>query len=127
MVSIILPTYNREQLVAESIHSVLQQTYGDFELLIIDDGSEDNTYEIVAAIKDERICYFKKPHTGHTSILKNFALSIAKGDLIAFNDSDDLWKKEKLAMQVELLNENKAAGFSISDVTTFKDKTILID
>lgn len=127
MVSIILPTYNRARLVAESIHSVLQQTYTDFELLIIDDGSEDNTAEIIAAIKDERIHYFKKPHTGHTSILKNFALSVAKGDLVAFIDSDDLWKKEKLAMQVELLNENKAVGFSISDVTTFKDKTILID
>ena len=127
MLSIILPTYNRAHLVAESIHSVLQQTYTDFELLIIDDGSEDDTDEIIAAIEDERIRYFKKQHTGHTSILKNFALSISKGDIIAFIDSDDLWKKEKLAMQVELLNENKTVGFSISDVTTFKDKTILID
>ena len=127
MVSIILPTYNRAQLVKESIDSVLQQTYPDFELLIIDDGSEDNTDEIIAAIGDERIHYFKKPHTGHTGVLKNFAIGIAKGDLIAFIDSDDLWKKEKLEMQVKLLNENSSVDFSISDVTTFRDDTVLID
>jgi glycosyltransferase involved in cell wall biosynthesis len=126
VVSIILPTYNRAHLVAESIESVLQQTYADFELLIIDDGSEDNTDEVVANIKDDRIRYIKKPRIGHTSILKNFALSIAKGDLIAFNDSDDLWKKEKLEKQVQLMSENKSVGFSISDVTTFRGEQILI-
>ena len=127
MVSIILPTYNRAHLIAESIRSVLEQTYSDFELLVVDDGSDDNTDTIVSAFKDERIRYFNKEHTGHTSILKNFALGVAKGDLIGFIDSDDLWKKEKLGKQVEVLNGNKTVGFSISDVTTFRDSIILID
>ncbi len=126
MVSIIIPTYNRANLIAESIHSVLQQTYTDFELLIIDDGSDDNTEEIITSLKDDRIKYFKKPHSGHTSILKNFALSIAKGELIGFNDSDDVWKKDKLLQQVELMHANSSAGFCMSDVTTFRNDIVLI-
>jgi glycosyltransferase involved in cell wall biosynthesis len=126
VVSIIIPTYNRAHLIEASIQSVLQQTYSNFELLIIDDGSEDDTHTIIASIKDDRIKYFKKEHIGHTSVLKNFALNVAKGDLIGFNDSDDIWKQDKLMQQVEIMNANPSVGFCISDVTTFRDDAILI-
>src|SRR5438105_2841101 len=92
MVSVILTTYNRAQLVLESIYSVLNQTYKELELLIIDDGSTDNTAELIADIHDPRIRYYKLPHCGRTAILKNFAIRQSKGEFIAFNDSDDTWE-----------------------------------
>lgn len=127
MVSIILPTYNRASMVMESIRSVLEQSYSNFELIIVDDGSEDETGALVASIPDPRIQYHYLPHTGYTSRLKNFALQRATGEYIAFIDSDDMWKPGKLERQIALLNENPSIGFSITDVTTFKADTILID
>src|SRR5687767_299237 len=103
MVSVILTTYNRAQLVMESIHSVLNQTYTNLELIIADDGSDDNTEELIQALPDPRIRYFKLPHTGRTAISKNFAIRQSKGTLIAFNDSDDTWVDHKLEKQVQLL------------------------
>ena len=125
-VSIILPTYNRADLIKETINSVLRQTYSNFELIIVDDGSEDDTQSIIQAITDCRISYYKMPHSGHTGRLKNFALRKSIGKYIAFIDSDDLWKEEKLEKQVSLLESNQQIGFSISDVTTFKGDKILI-
>ena len=127
MVSIILPTYNRAKLLPESIRSVLQQTFADFELLIIDDGSEDDTKEIVQAIADPRIRFFQLPHTGCTSKMKNFAIRESSGEFIAFIDSDDMWKPEKLERQIRLFAENPSIGFSITDATTFRGDEILID
>ncbi len=106
---------------------MLQQSYPHFEILLIDDGSTDETEEVVAAFDDQRIRYFKLPHSGHTGKLKNFALARASGEYVAFNDSDDVWKKEKLEKQVELLERNQEIGFCITDVTTFKGDEILID
>jgi len=126
LVSIILPTYNRAGLIKETIDSVLRQTFSNFELIIVDDGSEDNTQSIVQAINDNRISYYIMPHSGHTGRLKNFALRKSVGKYIAFIDSDDLWKEEKLGKQVSLLESNQQVGFSISDVTTFKGDEILI-
>ncbi|MBS1597817.1 MAG: glycosyltransferase family 2 protein [Bacteroidetes bacterium] len=127
MVSIILPTFNRASLVMESIQSVLEQSYRDFELIIIDDGSADDTKARINSIQDDRIRYYWFPHSGYTGRLKNFALQQAQGELIAFIDSDDMWKPGKLEQQVSLLNENPSIGFSITDVTTFKADIILID
>ena len=127
MVSIILPTYNRASLVLESIQSVLQQSYTDFELIIMDDGSDDDTKTRISSISDERIKYHQLPHSGHTGRLKNFAIQQALGEYIAFIDSDDMWKAGKLEKQMALFDENPSIGFSITDVTTFKEDTILID
>lgn len=120
MVSVILTTYNRAHLVLESICSVLNQTYADLELIIADDGSEDNTEEQVRTMYDPRIRYFKLPHTGRTAILKNFAIRQAKGALIAFIDSDDSWLENKLEKQVQLLGAHPDLGFSITDAITYK-------
>jgi glycosyltransferase involved in cell wall biosynthesis len=125
MVTVILTTYNRAQLVLESIYSVLNQTYSDLELIIADDGSTDNTEELVTAIPDPRIRYFKLAHSGRTAILKNFAIGQSKGDLIAFNDSDDTWTDNKLEKQVQLLSQQPNIGFSITDVINFKAGVVL--
>ena len=120
MVSVILPTYNRAQLVLESIYSVLNQTYTDLELIIVDDGSEDNTEDLVKAIPDPRIRYYKLPHSGRNAISKNFAIRKTKGPLIAFNDSDDTWVETKLEKQVQLLSQHPNIGFSITDAINYK-------
>ena len=125
MVSVILTTYNRAQLVLESIYSVLNQTYADLELLIVDDGSEDNTAELVKVIPDRRIRYYKMPHIGRTAVLKNAAICLAKGELIAFIDSDDSWTENKLQKQVQLLAKHPDIGFSITDAITYKAGMVL--
>jgi glycosyltransferase involved in cell wall biosynthesis len=126
LVSIILPTYNRCILLLETIQTVLRQTYAHFELLIIDDGSTDETKEQVLAITDDRIRYFFLPHSGRISAVRNYGLKKAKGELIAFIDSDDGWKEDKLQKQLELLIANPDIGFSVTDVTTYHAEQILI-
>jgi glycosyltransferase involved in cell wall biosynthesis len=125
MVSVILPTYNRAVFLRECIESVLHQTGADLELMVIDDGSVDETEMLVSAFGDKRIRYFRRPHSGYTSRLKNFAIGEASGDIVAFIDSDDVWKAGKLARQLRLLEENPGIGFSITDITVFRDDTIL--
>jgi glycosyltransferase involved in cell wall biosynthesis len=125
MVSVILTTYNRAHLVMESIYSVLNQTYADLELIIADDGSTDITEELINALPDPRIRYYKMPHTGRTAILKNAAIRRSKGELIAFIDSDDTWTENKLEKQVQLLNQQPNIGFSITDAITFKAGMVL--
>jgi glycosyltransferase involved in cell wall biosynthesis len=125
MVSIILPTYNRGSFLQDCIGSVLQQTGADFELIVVDDGSEDDTSEVVAAFGDERIRYYRKPHTGYTSRMKNFAIGCCLGEFIAFIDSDDMWKTGKLDRQLELLATHPDIGFSITDITVFRGDAIL--
>jgi glycosyltransferase involved in cell wall biosynthesis len=125
MVSVILTTYNRAHLVLESIHSVLNQTYTELELIIADDGSEDNTEAQIRAIPDARIHYYKMPHTGRTAILKNMGIRRSKGTLIAFIDSDDTWTENKLEKQVQLLSQQPGIGFSITDAISFKAGVVL--
>lgn len=120
MVSVVIPTYNRAHLIEESIYSVLNQTYKDLELIIVDDGSTDNTEEIVRAIPDPRIRYYKLPHSGRNAISKNFAIRKSTGSLIAFNDSDDSWVETKLEKQVQLLAQHPHLGFSITDAVNYK-------
>jgi len=127
LVSVIILTYNRAALVKESIESILAQTYAQFELIIVDDGSTDGTEQMIQQMHDERIRYFKFDHCGHTGKLKNFAMKQAKGEYIAFNDSDDNWKPAKLEKQIKLFEECGDIGFSITDVITFSKDGILIE
>ena len=89
-VSVIIPTYNRSNLVKEAVESVLQQTYTDFEVLVVDDGSTDDTRSVVKQIQDSRIKYYYKDNGGQSSA-RNFGLIKAHGQYIAFLDHDDLW------------------------------------
>jgi glycosyltransferase involved in cell wall biosynthesis len=102
-ISVIIPTYNRSQLIGRSIKSVLNQTYRNFELIIVDDCSTDNTEEVVASFKDERIRYVRREKNGGEAAARNTGIKAARYDYIAYQDSDDEWFPEKLARQVELL------------------------
>ncbi|MFQ6083718.1 MAG: glycosyltransferase family 2 protein [Candidatus Aminicenantia bacterium] len=106
-VSVIIPTYNRAKFLQQAIESVLSQEYSDFELLVIDDGSTDNTEEVVQSF-GARIRYFYQPHQG-VSAVRNLGLSNSEGRFIAFLDSDDLWKKEKLRVQMEFMKNSPQA------------------
>jgi len=122
-VSVITCTYNRAHLIGETIQSVLDQTWSDFEFIIVDDGSTDHTEEVIHSFNDNRIQYFKLPHSkGHLSKLRNYSHSKSNGEYIAYIDSDDLWVKNKLELQLSELEQYPEIGFSFTDVQLF-DKT----
>ncbi|MEP6260726.1 MAG: glycosyltransferase family 2 protein [Gillisia sp.] len=106
LVSIIIPTYNREDLIGETLNSVLSQTYTNWECIVVDDGSSDNTEGIIKAYieKDCRIKYYYRPENCKkgASVCRNFGLEKSKGELIQFLDSDDLLAKNKLEEQIKL-------------------------
>ena len=95
LVSIIMPSYNTGKFIKETIMSVITQTYTNWELIIVDDCSSDNTDEIVKSIKDSRIKYLKNEVNSGAAVSRNKALKEVKGRWIAFLDSDDLWEKQK--------------------------------
>ena len=96
LVSIIMPSFNTGRFIKKTINSVLNQTYKNWELIIVDDCSNDNTDEIVNNINDSRIRYFKNRSNVGAALSRNKALKEARGKWIAFLDSDDLWEKDKL-------------------------------
>ena len=106
LVSIIMPSYNTGKFIQETIDSVINQTYDNWELIIVDDCSSDNTDEIVKSIKDDRIFYLKNKKNSGAAVSRNKALKMAKGKWIAFLDSDDLWKKDKLEKQIKFMKNN---------------------
>lgn len=106
LVSIITPTYNCGRFIAETIESVLSQTYGNWEMLIVDDCSSDETRKAVEGYKDDRIKYHCLDKNSGAAIARNTALKMAKGRWIAFLDSDDLWKPEKLERQLKFMTDN---------------------
>ena len=101
-----MPSYNTGKFIQETINSVKNQTYNNWELIIVDDGSTDNTDEVVRAIKDDRIKYIKNKVNKGAAISRNIALREAKGKWIAFLDSDDLWKEDKLEKQIKFMEDN---------------------
>ncbi len=103
-VSVIIPTYNRAHLVGRAIQSVLDQTYRDFELIIVDDCSTDNTYEVVTGFHDERLRYIRHDKNRGASAARNTGIREARGRYVAFQDSDDEWLPEKLEKQIEVFD-----------------------
>lgn len=103
LVSVIMPSWNTGKFIAESIQSVINQTYKNWELIIVDDCSTDNTDEIVGKFTDIRIKYLKNEKNSGAALTRNRALREAKGEWIAFLDSDDLWKPEKLEHQLKFM------------------------
>lgn len=103
LVSVIMPSYNTAEYISESIASVRKQTYTDWELIIVDDCSADNTDEIVKPfLSDKRIKYIKNETNSGAAVSRNRALREAKGKWIAFLDSDDLWLPVKLENRLRL-------------------------
>lgn len=111
LVSIVMPSYNTAQYIEESIQSVLDQTYSNWELIIVDDCSTDHAEEIVLSIKDDRIRYLKNTCNSGAAVSRNKALREARGKWIAFLDSDDVWHPEKLERQLRFMQEH---GYAFS-------------
>ncbi|TAW14809.1 glycosyltransferase family 2 protein [Rhizobium ruizarguesonis] len=108
-ITIIIPTFNRSALIGEAIDSVLQQTFGDFELIVVDDGSTDNTRDIVTGFTDSRLVFVQQENAGR-SAARNRAIAMARGKYIAFLDSDDAYLRDKLERQVRFMEENPRIG-----------------
>jgi len=116
-VSIIIPTYNREKFIIETIQSVLNQTVKDLEIIIVDDGSTDNTKDIVKKLieKDNRIKYFYQENCGRPAVPRNFGFKNSIGEYVAFLDSDDIWFPEKVEEQIKLFEKDKNGKLGFVD------------
>lgn len=119
LVSVIVPCYNRADIVGETIESVLAQSYQLLEIIIVDDGSTDHTREVVMRYSDPRIRYFYKANGGLSSA-RNAGLDEARGEYIAFLDSDDVWHPWKLSAQIEIFCRYGSVGLVWSDMSTFE-------
>jgi glycosyltransferase involved in cell wall biosynthesis len=120
MVSIIIPCYNAAGLLSETLDSVLQQTYRDWECLVIDDGSTDNSKDVVQSYinKDSRFKYFHQNNSG-PSAARNLGIKLSAGGLLQFIDSDDLIEKEKLRIQVQVFTDFPAVDMVYGDMKYF--------
>lgn len=127
LVSVVLPTYNRANLIRDTISSVLTQTYEQFELIIADDGSTDNTEEIVTSIYDKRITYLKLPHVGLPATPRNRAIEKCKGEFVAFLDSDDLWLPRKIEQSLVGFISVPTAGLVCSNEFLITDGKLTHD
>lgn len=126
-VSVIMPTFNYGRYIKTAIESVLQQTHSNLELLVIDDGSTDETFSIVSNFSDPRLRYTRLENGG-VSRARNHGLAQAEGDVIAFLDADDLWLPHKLRTQVRVLEEVPEVGFVACNFVRFRtDGTELSD
>lgn len=118
LISVVLPTYNRAWDLKRAIDSVLDQTYPHFELIVVDDGSSDETIEMMNEIKDERILFIKHQVNKGAAASRNTGIRASKGSYIAFLDSDDTWHPDKLEKQYLLLSKSKS---SVGGCVTYYD------
>jgi len=114
-ISVVIPTYNREHTLRRAVQSVLGQTFTDFEVIVVDDCSTDQTKNLVESFRDKRIVYVRHDQNAGPGAARNTGIRRARGQLIAFLDSDDEWLPEKLRLQVEFL---KGAPSSVEGVCT---------
>lgn len=106
LISVVIPTYNHARYLASAVQSVLDQTYVNWEAIVIDNHSTDNTDEVMASFADNRITYLKIHNNGVIAASRNAGIRAAKGEWIAFLDSDDYWTAEKLQACTNIINEN---------------------
>ena len=109
-----IPSYNRATELGDAIGSALNQTFESLEVIVVDDGSDDNTSSVVAAISDARLRYDRIDHAG-PSVARNRGIELSKGEFIAFLDSDDIWYATKLERQLPLF-ENSEIGWTYTDL-----------
>ena len=111
IVSVIIPVYNSGNYIAETIESVLNQTYKDIEIVIVDDCSKDNSREVIESYlkKNKNMVYHIQEKNAGAAVARNMALGLARGRYIAFLDSDDLWYPQKIEKQLDLMKEKNAA------------------
>ena len=123
-VSVVIPTYNRSSELANTLQCVLNQTYSDLEVLICDDGSTDNTKDVVneIIIRDSRVKYIDCGHNGRPAIPRNFGIQNATGEWLAFLDDDDAWIINKLESQLTALNRTHFKACCTNAYKVFEDK-----
>ncbi|HZP12810.1 MAG TPA: glycosyltransferase family A protein [Nevskiaceae bacterium] len=140
-VSVVLPTYNRAPTLPRAIHSVLAQGFRELELIVVDDGSSDDSEAVVRAIADPRVVYLRRDKCSGAAAARNVGLAAARGELIAFQDSDDEWLPGKLEQQVERLDalpaefaltqgavqfEGLSAQYLFSDLPAGEERTAIL-
>lgn len=113
MISVVIPAYNAEKTIQQTIESVLNQTFQDFEIIVINDGSTDFTLDIISGINDSRIKIFSYPNSG-AAVSRNRGFDVAKGEYIALLDADDLWTSDKLEAQYNALKSHPQASVAYS-------------
>lgn len=127
LVSVIIPSHNSSNYIQKTIDSVLCQTYKNFEIIIVDDGSLDNSVEIIKkyALLDKRLVLFDLKSNFGVSYARNFGISKSKGDYYCFLDSDDLWDKDKLKLQLSFMQKNNFL-FSFTSYNLINSKNMII-
>ena len=124
ILSVVIPTWNRARLVCEAIQSALDQRPGMVEVIVVDDGSTDNTFEDLARHFGDRIHLLRRPYRGGIGSARNAGVLRARGELLAFLDSDDLWRRGKLDAELRVLERFPHAQAVISDSLTFQDGVV---
>ena len=126
LVSVVIPVYNAEKYLAETVKSVLNQSYKNFEVIIVDDSSTDGTAAVTEALSktSKEIKYYKIEHSGRPAVPRNYGVKKASGEFIAFLDADDLWTKSKLNDQIKFLLKYPNLIFVYSVSVTFGDVNI---
>lgn len=111
LVSVIIPTYNRSNIILETLNRVLEQTYTNIEIIVISDGSTDDTKNIIEKKNDNRVTFVElNQNTGLPAVVRNTGIELAKGKYIAFCDDDDLWLPNKIDIQVSILEKDPTIG-----------------
>lgn len=124
LLSVIIPVYNSEKYIEETINSVLNQTYQNFEIIIVDDCSTDDSCKIIENLNDERIRLIKLDKNSGVAVARNIAIENANGQYIAFLDSDDIWIRNKLQLQIEQMKEG--VSFSYTAIGMIDEKNQII-
>ena len=124
--SVVLITYNRQALLRETVESILNQTFSNFELIVVDNVSEDGTESYVKSLDDPRVRYIRHSNGGVIAINRNAGISAARGEYIAFCDDDDLWLPGKLQRQLEAMKERPDAGLCFTDGIAFKNDEVVV-
>jgi len=120
-ISVVIPTYNGEQFIADTLNSILNQTVAADEIIVIDDGSTDETEKIVASFSNN-IRFFKQPHSGNPTSGRNRGIIESKGNFIAFIDQDDLWPPNKLETQIKFLQQDETIDIVVGKTQIFRYK-----
>jgi len=120
-ISIIVPTFNRAHMVTETIDSVLGQTFKDFELIVIDNFSNDTTEQVIKKYQDKRLRFFRHENGGVVALNRNYGINQARGEYIAFCDDDDLWLPDKLEKQIHEFEKDNHLGIVCTNAVMFDD------
>lgn len=125
LITVVIPTYNRFPLVQQAIASVLAQTYTNWELFVVDDGSDDGTQKAISSINDSRIKLVEMRHSGNIAEVRNAGVKAGSGEWLAFLDSDDMWIPERLEIQLQIMmQEGKRWGYGRFELMNKEGRTI---